>query len=162
MIKKILLVLLGLLLLAQLIPRPAKNVFTGVSAQDISTKFTVPSDVNGILKESCNDCHSKSTVYPWYSHIQPVAWWLGDHIDEGKKGLNFSEFGSYPLRKQYHKMEEVQEMIEEGEMPLKSYSFIHTKSKLNDQQKATLINWSKSVRSQMEAAYPMDSLVKKK
>lgn len=162
MVKKILLVLAGLLLLAQLIPRPPKNVSTGVSARDISAKFTVPADVNSILKESCNDCHSNSTVYPWYSHIQPLAWWLDDHIHEGKKGLNFSEFASYSLRKQYHKMEEVEEMIEKGEMPLKSYSLIHTKSKLNEQQKATLINWSKSVRSQMEAAYPMDSLVKKK
>ena len=162
MLKNILLVLLVLFLLAQLIPRPAKNLATAASPNDISTRYTVPSDVNSILKESCNDCHSNNTHYPWYSKIQPVAWWLGDHIDEGKKGINFSEFTTYSLRKQYHKMEEVEEMIAEGEMPLKSYSLIHTKSKLNEQQKASLISWSKAVRTQMEASYPMDSLVRKK
>lgn len=162
MIKKILLFLLVLLLLAQLIPRPVKNQSNGLHAMDVSTKFTVPANVNAIFKESCNDCHSNSTVYPWYSRIQPVAWWLGKHIKEGKQHLNLSEFAGYPLAKQYHKLEEVEEMIQEGEMPLKSYSLIHTRSKLDEQQKAILINWSKSARAQMEATYPRDSLVRKR
>jgi hypothetical protein len=162
MLKKILLVLLVLFLLIQLIPRPAKNVSGGLSAQDISTRYTVPPSIDSILKESCNDCHSNNTYYPWYSAIQPLAWWLGDHIQEGKKGINFSEFTGYSLPKQYHKLEEVEEMIESGEMPLKSYSLIHTKSKLNKQQKTALVNWSKAVRAEMEQTYPRDSLVRKK
>ncbi len=129
---------------------------------DISTKFPVPANIQSILQESCNDCHSNNTVYPWYSHIQPVAWWLGDHIKEGKQHLNFSEFANYSVAKQYHKLEEVEEMIVDGEMPLKSYSFIHTRSKLDSQQKSALVNWSKALRTQMEASYPKDSLVRKK
>ena len=162
MFKKIILTLLVILVLVQLIPRPAKNMAAGLNPQDISNRYAVPADIDAILKDSCNDCHSNNTHYPWYSRIQPVAWWLGDHIREGKRGINFSEFLSYPLRKQYHKLEEVEEMVESGEMPLKSYSLVHTKSKLNEQQKAALIGWTKAVRTQMEAAYPMDSLVRKK
>lgn len=162
MLKKIFLFLLLVLVLLQLVPRPAKNISNGVSAMDISTKYTVPAEVNAILKESCNDCHSNHTVYPWYASIQPLSWWLGRHIKEGKGELNFSEFAAYSPRKQYRKLEEVEEMIESGKMPLKSYSFIHTKSKLNEQQKATMVNWSRSVRAQMEAVYPRDSLLRKK
>lgn len=162
MIRKILLILLLLFIAAQFFPRPEKNVSAAVSANDISTKFIIPANVQAILKESCNDCHSNNTHYPWYSKIQPVAWWLGDHIKDGKKHLDFSEFGKYSLRKQYHKLEEVEEMVAGGEMPLKSYSFIHTKSKLSQEQKDLLIQWSQAARDEMKAKYPVDSLIKKK
>ena len=81
--------------------RPAKNKSEGISANDITAKYAVPDDVKAILKTSCYDCHSNNTNYPWYSNIQPVAWWLKDHIDEGKRELNFSEFASYRIGRQY-------------------------------------------------------------
>ena len=76
--------------------RPAKNKSEGVSTNDITTKYAVPQDVMAVLKTSCYDCHSNNTNYPWYANIQPIAWWLDDHIKEGKKELNFSEVCSLP------------------------------------------------------------------
>ncbi len=66
------------------------------------------------------------------------------------------------MRKQYHKLEEVEEMVQQGEMPLSSYTIIHTKAKLSSDQKALLVEWTKSLRTAMEAKYPIDSLVKPK
>lgn len=162
MTRKILFVLLLLFIAAQLIPRPEKNVSAAVSAHDISTVFTLPDNVQSILKKSCNDCHSNNTHYPWYARIQPVAWWLGEHIEDGKKHLDFSEFGSYSLRKQYHKLEEVEEEVLGGGMPLGSYTFIHTKSKLSPEEKDLLVRWSQTARNEMKAKYPADSLARKK
>jgi len=142
--------------------RPAKNKSEGMSKNDITTLYSVPQDVQDILKRSCNDCHSNNTVYPWYAEIQPVAWWLNDHIQEGKKDLNFSEFATYRLRRQYKKLEEINELVKENKMPLNSYLWIHTDAKLNDQQKLTLANWVEAVRDTMEAKYPIDSLIRKK
>lgn len=148
-----------LLLLAQLYPRPVKNESATVSLNDIGNKYPVPANVEAVLKVACYDCHTSNTVYPWYSKIQPVSMWLGNHIKDGKRHLNFSEFLSYRIAKQYHKLEEVEETVEEGEMPLSSYTIIHRDAKLTEAQKRLLIEWSRSVRDSLKATYPADSLV---
>jgi hypothetical protein len=138
--------------------RPAKNIAAGVSANDITAKYSVPQDVQAVFKTSCYDCHSNNTNYPWYNNIQPVAWWLADHVKEGKKELNFSEFATYRIGRQYRKLEEINKEIEEGEMPLESYTVIHGNAKLSEQQKSTVINWVNTLRDSIKAQYPEDSL----
>jgi hypothetical protein len=159
--KIILIVLLMILIIIQFF-HPEKNISSAKSPIHISALYPVPADVRRILGKACNDCHSNNTRYPWYNNIQPVAWWLDDHIQEGKRELNFDEFASYPLRKQYHKLEEVSEQLKEGHMPLGSYTLIHTDAKLTDPEKATLNDWVNSIRSAMKAKYPADSLERKK
>src|SRR6478672_2464625 len=122
--KKLLLVLLVLFILVQFYPKGTKNS-ASATPNDISTKYAVPENVHNILSVACYDCHSNNTRYPWYASIQPVRLWLDNHINDGKKDLNFSEFATYSLRKQYRKLEEVSELVKEGEMPLKSYTLIH-------------------------------------
>lgn len=160
-VKKILLVLLIILVFIQFI-RPAKNQSTEVTANHIYNVYATNENVKTILDKACNDCHSNNTKYPWYANIQPVAWWLNDHIEDGKKHLNFSEYGAYNLRRQYHKMEEVIDEVKEGEMPLSSYTIVHTNAKLTAEEKATLTGWAQSIMDTMKAKYPIDSLVKKK
>ena len=165
MFKKILKRTFQILLLAFIVIqffRPAKNKSAGISANDISTIYPVPENVQAILKTSCYDCHSNNTVYPWYAEIQPVAWWLNKHIADAKKDLNFSEFAGYSIRRQYRKFEEINDLVKKDEMPLDSYLWIHKYAKLSDQQKLTLANWVTSVRDTIKANYPADSLVRKK
>jgi len=165
MLKKILKRTFQILLLAFIVIqffRPAKNRSEGVSANDITKVYAVPENVQAILKTSCYDCHSNNTVYPWYSQIQPAAWWLDDHIQEGKRELNFSEFASYRIGRQYRKLNEINEQVKEGEMPLDSYLWIHKNAKLDEQQKLALANWVTAVRDTIKANYPADSLVRKK
>ena len=165
MLKKILKRTFQILLLAFVVIqfiRPAKNSAEGISNNDISKIYAVPAAVEAILKTSCYDCHSNNTVYPWYAEVQPAAWRLADHVKEGKKELNFSEFASYRIGRQYRKLEEINKEVKEGEMPLNSYLWIHKNAKLNDQQKLTLANWVTTIRDTIKANYPADSLVRKK
>lgn len=161
-LKRLFYLVLILLLLAQFIPKPEKNISETASPSDIRAVYHTPPAVDSILQRSCYDCHSNNTNYPWYSRIQPVAMWLGNHIKEGKKELNFSVFGSYRAAKQYHKLDEIEETVNEGEMPMNSYTFIHTKSKLTEDQKKMLISWSQNLRDTLKKIYPADSLVLKK
>ena len=165
MLKKILKrsfqILLLVFIIIQFI-RPAKNKSEGISNNDISKIYPVPENVQAILKTSCYDCHSNNTVYPWYASIQPVAWWLDDHIQEGKKELNFSEFASYRIGRQYRKLDEINKEVKEDAMPLDNYLWIHKYAKLDDQQKLALASWVVSVRDSIKANYPADSLVRKK
>ena len=125
--------------------RPEKNIAEGLSDNDISNAIEVPSEIHSILVEKCYDCHSHNTRYPWYFNIQPVAWWMADHVDHGKEELNFSDFKNYSERKANHKLEEVSELIKDDEMPLPSYTLIHRSARLTSEEKAQINTWIKSL-----------------
>jgi hypothetical protein len=154
-------VMLVALLAIQLF-HPKKNKAEGPQPNYIGNNFAVPADVKDILAKACNDCHSNNTRYPWYAKLQPVHWWLNNHIVDGKKHINYDEFTNRPLRYQYHKMEETIEMVKEGEMPLDSYTLTHKDAKLTDAEKAKITGWAQSVMDTMKAKYPIDSLIRKK
>lgn len=159
MLKKILLGLLAAFILIQFF-RPKKNQSEGPQANNIETKYSVPAEVKLILQKACYDCHSNNTSYPWYNNIQPVAWWLDHHVEEGKRELNFDEFTNASLRRQYHKLEEIEELVREGEMPLPSYTWIHKDAVLTDAEKNAIYGWVNTTMSSLEAQYPMDSLIR--
>ena len=138
--RKLLLVLVLLIILIQFI-QPERN--EGSSPDTGFSLLPLQSEVDHLLKQSCYDCHSNHTNYPWYAWIQPVAWWLNDHIREGKQSLNFDEFDSYDSAFQIHKLEEIAHEIETGKMPLSSYTSLHPEARLSVAQKDSLIRWTK-------------------
>jgi hypothetical protein len=162
MIKKILLVLLVLILVIQFF-RPDKNE-SNDQTYAVSTTYKVPDEVGKILQVACSDCHSNKTEYPWYANFQPTAWWLDEHVQDGKRHLNFSNFTQLPLAVQNHKFEEVVETVEKKEMPLESYTYLglHAEANLTEQQRTVLIDWAKSQMAYLKATYPADSLVLKR
>ena len=159
--RRFLVVLLIVLIVIQFI-RPAKNISNNLFASDITRVYTVPQNVSTSLKNSCADCHSNNTVYPWYAQVQPVGWWLNNHIKEGKRELNLSEFGTYTIARQYKKLDDMAEQVNKGEMPLTSYTLIHTDARLTDTEKHALINWCENIRDTIKSKYPADSLKMKR
>lgn len=149
MIRKILkgiLVLALIVLVALQFIRPEKNRegYTSVAAFETETKPSAK--VAAILKESCYDCHSNQTYYPWYAEVAPFSLWLDDHIKEGKKHFNVSDWNNYTIKKKEHKLEELVEMVEKDEMPLRSYTFIH--GNLSEKDKTLLLQWAGLARLQ--------------
>lgn len=161
MFRKIMYVLLAAFIVIQFI-HPAKNTSKGLQPNTIGNNYAIPADVKTILGKACNDCHSNNTRYPWYAKIQPVDWWLNKHVVDGKKDLNFDEFTNRAPRYQYHKMEEVIEMVKEREMPLKSYTWTHKDARLNSNEREKLTGWAQSVMDAMKVKYPVDSLIRPK
>ncbi len=162
MLKKVALVVLVVVVIIQFI-QPAKNL-SDDNTYHISKKYPIPEEVNTILEVACNDCHSNKTRYPWYAKMQPSAWFLHNHVNEGKEHLNFSEFTNLSIARQNHKLEETIEMVEEKEMPLKSYTYfgLHKEANLSDKQRELLISWAREQMAMLKATYPADSLVLKK
>ncbi len=151
------LVLLAALVVIQFI-RPAKNQ-SGAGSGEITAAYEVPAPVMAIMKPACYDCHSNNTRYPWYSNLQPVAWWLDSHVQDGKRHLNFSEFTTRKIAVQNHKFEEIIETVEEGEMPLESYTWTHGDARLTPEQRETVVAWAKAQMEILSQKYPADSLV---
>jgi hypothetical protein len=156
-LKFILVILLLIFIVIQFF-QPDKNNKDVASSNDISSMVAVPDTVQQLLKIACYDCHSNNTNYPWYTNIQPVGWWMNHHVEEGKAHLNFNEFVNIPARgnrtareRQLKKLEEIKETIDEGEMPLTSYTLIHKEAKLSQGQKAEIIRWSESAYKALAA-----------
>ncbi len=121
-----------------------------VAEMDLFSMHDASPEIKATIKSACYDCHSNETVYPWYSNIAPVSWWLKHHIDDGRKHLNFSEWGTYELKKRNHKLHECEEEIEEGKMPMFSYTITHSDAKLTSEQKEELEDWFKSQMTEDE------------
>lgn len=137
--KKALIVGILLVLGIQLIPVPREN-------PEAVAPITVPDDVRMVLENSCYDCHSNLTEWPWYSRVAPVSWLVYKDVKKGRDELNFSEWGEYSDRRRDHKLEEVEEKVSEGEMPLKVYLPLHPEARLSDADRQTLIEWSRAER----------------
>ena len=101
----------------------------------------VPKNVESIIKTSCYDCHSNNTDYPWYNKVQPVAWYLEDHVEHGKEELNFNEWDSLSNRRKKSKLRSIIKQIENDEMPLDSYTLIHREASFSEAEKQELIQW---------------------
>ena len=142
--KKILIGLLVVLVAIQFFQIDKTNPVADEKLDFLVMNNTSP-EIATQIKASCYDCHSNQSVYPAYTYVQPVGWFVKNHIEGGKKHLNFSEFGSYSVKKQAHKLEECVELIEEDLMPLSSYTLIHKEAVLDAAQKEVLINYFKDL-----------------
>ncbi len=144
-LKKIGLILLLIFIVIQFIPTN-RNLSTQVLKDDFITTFNPPKNIATKLKISCYDCHSNNTYYPWYNKIQPIAWFLENHINEAKKELNFSEFGNYSNRRQKSKLKSIISQIKDNEMPLKSYTIMHKDAIITDKRKKQIIIWIENLK----------------
>ena len=131
--------------------RPARNSGELHGPQSLAVAHHVPARVEAILQKACYDCHSNRTRYPWYANIQPGGWWMQHHVNEGKQSLNFSEWISYKQEDMPHILEELQEEVVEGGMPLPSYLWIHEDAKLSAAEKSALLAWAKALEAKLRA-----------
>ncbi len=144
-IKKGLWILIVLAGLAQFFG-PEKNQGDIASIEPFLNETNPPEDVKLILKESCYDCHSDVTRYPWYNTITPVNYWLNGHINHGKEHFDVSKWEGNSVKRKDHKFEELIEMVEGGEMPLNSYTWTHSEARLTEAQIQSIVTWAKRVR----------------
>ncbi len=140
-------IFLVLILLISQFFAPEKNEGNIDSVSAFIAETNPPEEVMKILQTSCYDCHSSKTIYPWYNNITPINYWLAHHVKEGKQHLNFSKWNEYSIKKKAHKIDELYEEVEEGEMPLKSYTWTHSEANLTAQQINAVVNWGQKVQA---------------
>lgn len=119
-------------------------------SRDFLSVYEPPDEVESIFRTACYDCHSYSTIYPWYSNIQPAGWWLESHIEEGRDEMNLSLWEDYSPDDADHLLEEMVEMVEDEEMPLPSYTWIHADARLTDQQREQFTVWISDLRASLQ------------
>ena len=153
MLKKILKIAAIVIVAALIVVQFIRPDFTNPPVNDAETleaSVQVPENIRAIMKRSCSDCHTNTTVYPWYSQISPVSWWLKNHIDEGRRELNFSVWATYQPKRKAKKLEEVCEQINEKEMPLPSYTWVHRDAILSAEESKVLCDWATAEKAKIE------------
>jgi hypothetical protein len=102
-----------------------------------------PSTIVTMLHNSCYDCHSFETRWPWYSYVAPVSWLVAKDIRAARAGLNFSEWPWDEPSRSRKRWRHIAEAVENGEMPLGNYTLMHREAILTDQQKKELVEWAR-------------------
>ncbi|MDX1628552.1 MAG: heme-binding domain-containing protein [Fulvivirga sp.] len=148
MVRKIFFGIIVLLILIQFFPIDKENP-PFEPEHDFLVMTNPPEEVEVIFQNVCYDCHSHKTEYPWYTSVAPVSWWIDHHIEEGREHLNFSEWGNFSKERQKHKLEEVIEEVEEGEMPLKSYTWMHEGARLTAEERNNLTSWVEKLKERL-------------
>jgi len=148
-IKRIVLLIVVVFIGIQFVPSTYNQSDTLLET-DISNTFDIPSKIQTLLENSCYDCHSNNTYYPWYNNIQPMSWMMERHIKNGKKELNFSEFGAYSKRRKKSKIKSIINQIKDDEMPLSSYTLLHRNAILSESDKLLIINWMENQRNNLK------------
>src|SRR5436190_14144594 len=127
-IRTVALVLLGLLVVASLLSRPHRS--EKADAQ-LLEGANVPPRVRAAIERSCRDCHSEATRYPWYSYIAPISWLIKSDVEQGREHLNFSKWSEYSVVRRERCLSEIANQVQDGGMPLSSYTFMHRDAMLS-------------------------------
>jgi hypothetical protein len=92
-------------------------------------------EARALVQQSCFQCHSNHTDWPWYSYVAPASWLIKFDVVEGRSAFNFSEWDKRP-----GELDEMVREIQRGGMPPLQYTLFHPDARLNDQQKQALID----------------------
>ena len=134
--QKIILIILAVVIIAiQLVPVERTN-------PPVTADVQAPPDVKKILTRSCYDCHSNQTKWPWYSYVAPASWLVASDVKDGRRHLNFSEWGALSLPDQRKVLAEIWEEVDDGEMPLEIYTLIHSEALISASDLNILYKWT--------------------
>jgi len=159
--KRVFFSLLGLFLIMQVVPAGRTN-----PPVDEKKKLSPPPEVEGILRAACYDCHSDETQWPWYAHVAPVSWWIANHVNDGRRRLNLSEWadvaqrqGKKPLliggqpattvQVQCKILGDMETDMEMGRMPLPSYLIMHPDARITPAQFKIVTDWLHATVAQL-------------
>jgi len=133
--KIILLIIVGIVIIIQFIPVDRTN-------PPVTADLWAPEDVKEILKNSCYDCHSNETDWPWYSYVAPVSWLVSNDVKDARRHLNFSDWENMNMSARKMMLDEIWEEVVAGEMPLSIYTLMHSDAKVSDEQLKFIFKWT--------------------
>ena len=110
----------------------------------VESDVGAPPEVTSILRSACYDCHSHETRWPWYAKVAPASWLLARHVEKARGDLNFSQWPRMDLEALEHSFHDIEEQLEKGKMPLRSYKWLHPEARLTEAQRAVLLQWARS------------------
>lgn len=109
--------------------------------EDKDYELKTESNISIMLKTSCYDCHSNEVKWPWYSNIAPFSWVISNHVNEGRKALNFSIWEKYSQEEKEEHLKDIYRTVY-ASMPLHSYLWLHKEADLTKEQRKMIRDWT--------------------
>jgi len=134
---------IAFLILIQAI-QPSRTNPPVVPSRSLEAHVDVPPDVLSVLKRSCYDCHSNATVWPWYSRVAPVSWYVARDVNIARSHVNLQNWEAQ-INEQEGKehLGLICKLVQEGKMPPADYRFIHANTEISPEESAKVCAWSK-------------------
>jgi hypothetical protein len=126
--------------------RPNRTNLPVNHSRTIESHARVSPEVARIFERACKDCHSNLTEWPWYAEVAPISWYVADHVEHGRRNMNFSEWAAYDRAQADWLLGAMCMTAERGRMPLASYTRLHHAAKLSPADVQTLCAWSQAER----------------
>jgi len=135
----------AVLILIQFI-KPSRTNPAVVPSRSLEAHVDVPPEVQAVLKRSCYDCHSSSTVWPWYSQVAPVSWYVAHDVNAGRRHVNFQNWEAQVNEQEGKEhLGLICKLVREGDMPPVEYRFIHRQTPVSPEETSAICAWSQKV-----------------
>jgi hypothetical protein len=118
--------------------------------RDMIAAVNPPAAVATSLRAACYDCHSHETKWPLYARIAPSSWLVVRDVNEGRQHLDLSEWPDDPARAA-KKLDSMNEEIDYREMPPKKYTLLHPETRLSEEQRKQMMDWTDAAATQLRA-----------
>ena len=132
--------------------RPARTNPPIDPSAELTARLTVDPAVATILGRSCGDCHSNLTVWPWYSNVAPISWFVINHVDDGRQHMNFSDWAAIPPAKVAPMLQRICKEVKSGDMPLDTYTPMHPGTKLTSADEDAICAWTAAASASLPPA----------
>lgn len=129
--------------------RPAKTNPTNDQTRALHNQTEMSSEVAAVLQRACYDCHSNDTRWPWYSNVAPMSWFVIDHVNHGRRFLNFSNWANYDKQQKATHLQLIGDTVRLNMMPMSSYTLIHRDAHLSEEDKRLIAEWVKAERAKL-------------
>ena len=104
-----------------------------------------------VFQRSCQNCHSESTQWPWYSRIPPMSWMIAKDVNDARRQVNFSHWDSYAEGQQADLLARIGAVVRTGRMPLARYTLLHREAVLTSQEREQVYEWTKAERKRLRS-----------
>jgi len=122
--------------------RPARTNPLAVPERALAARVPITDEAAAVLDRACRDCHSNGTRWPWYSNVAPVSWFVIDHVNHGRRHLNYSDWAQYPREDADRLLKNMCAFARKDTMPLPSYLRVHREARLSDADVTALCEWT--------------------
>ena len=123
----------------------------GTQRKEVLQGTAIPPGVNGMLSNSCMDCHSDSTRRPWYGYVAPVSWMLERDVANARKAMNLSKWEEMTAEEKIDLLTKMRAEARSGLMPPRQYKLVHSHAKPSAVQLQEFIDWTRTERDRLRS-----------
>jgi cytochrome c len=117
---------------------------TGTRQRAVLQNAAIPVPVFRTLGNSCLNCHSENTVWPWYSRLAPISWLIERDVSRARNKMNLSRWEENSPEEKIAILTRMRAAARSGVMPPPQYTLIHPEAKLSAAQIQELYAWARA------------------